>query len=68
MIERAAVTATYGGASVAVFFGLNVSEIGVLGGLVIGLAGFLVKWWYEHRRTKILERAQDRSQTRGKRS
>lgn len=58
MIERAAATATYGGAGAAIFFGgLSISEWAALGGLVLALAGLVVRVWYEERRLKAYKLA-----------
>lgn len=54
---RAAQTALYGGGGTAVFFGLSSGEwqaIGVLAGVVVGVAGLAVTWYYK-RKTYLLE-------------
>jgi hypothetical protein len=53
---KAATAAQYGGPTVAVYFGLTAGEwqaIGVLGGIVIGLAGLVVTWAYKHAHYKL---------------
>lgn len=42
---------TYAGASVTVTGWLLSSEFAVLVGMLLGLAGFLVNWYYRHRLT-----------------
>ena len=53
---------TYAGASVTVTGWLLSSEFAVLVGMLLGLAGFIVNWYYRHRATlteiRLLE-AQD---------
>lgn len=39
----------YSGAASAIVFGLTASEIGILVGSVVGVAGFLVSWYYKHK-------------------
>lgn len=53
---KAANLATYGGSGAAVVFGLTPSEwqvIGIIGGLVTAVAGFLLSWWYKHQHLKV---------------
>jgi hypothetical protein len=48
--------ATYGGSGAAVVFGLTPSEwqvIGIIGGLLTAVGGFLLSWWYKHQHLKI---------------
>jgi hypothetical protein len=51
--EKLGAAAAYGGSGTAVIFGLTPSEwsaIGVIGGLLIGFAGFLVNAYFAWRR------------------
>jgi hypothetical protein len=48
-IHKAASAATYGGGSVAFIGGLTANEFAAVGGLLIGLAGFCVNWYYRHK-------------------
>ena len=64
---KAASAATYGGAGTAAVFGLSSSEwqaLGVIGGILIGIVGVVVKGWldyhfkkkhYELERLKLFE-------------
>lgn len=65
MIEKLSHIARDGGAGVAVVsgsytgveyvLGLTPSQwtvVGIVGGLVIGAAGFLVNWYYQHKRSQ----------------
>ena len=46
----AAKTATYGGGASAMYFGLTANEVAAFGGLLIGLIGLCVQWYYNRRR------------------
>lgn len=43
---------TYGGASMAVFSGLTWNQIGVIVGIVVGVAGLCLQLWYTLRRDR----------------
>jgi hypothetical protein len=48
--------AQYGGAAGALIFGLSPGEwqaIGVIGGLLVGLGGFLLAWYYKAQHLKV---------------
>lgn len=45
---------TYSGAGSAVFFGIAAEFWGVIAGIVIGVAGLLVNWYYKHKAHKLL--------------
>ena len=54
--EKASSVATQAGAGVALVFGLTPSEwsvIGVIGGLIVAVAGFMVNVYFGWRRLKI---------------
>ena len=64
-------TATYGGSSTAVAFGLSASEwsvIGVIGGLVIAAVGLAMNWYFKHqhlalaRRRRLLDESEERDE------
>jgi hypothetical protein len=55
-IHKAASAATYGGGTVAFVGGLTANEFAAIGGLLIGVAGFAVNWYYRHK-TYSLEKA-----------
>jgi hypothetical protein len=51
-VEKAAdwaSTTTYGGGLSAVIFGLTAQEIGIYGGLLIGLLGFIGNMYFKHK-------------------
>jgi hypothetical protein len=54
-ITDVANTAQYGGAGATVFFGITAEFWGVIIGAIIGLAGFVVNWYYKHKAHKLLE-------------
>jgi hypothetical protein len=58
--HRAASAATYGGSGTAMYFGLSPGEwqvVGVVGGLLIGAAGFAFNAWLGWRRDQRDEQA-----------
>lgn len=65
--HRVASVATYGGASTAVYFGLSPGEwqiVGILGGLLIGVAGWLTNAAMNyHFKQQHLKLAQSRAAT-----
>jgi len=42
----------YGGGASALFFGLTANELAALGGIVVGVLGLLVQWYYNRRRDR----------------
>ena len=44
--------ATYGGAGASVVGWLMSSEFGVVAGIIIGIAGFCVNWYYRHKQDR----------------
>jgi len=59
IVEKVSAAAAYGGGGTAVIFGLTPSEwsvVGVLGGLAIGLAGYLTNAYFGWRRDQREER------------
>ena len=44
---------TYAGSGVTITGWLLSSEFAVLVGMLLGLAGFIVNWYYRHRLTKV---------------
>lgn len=44
--------ATYTGATTTIFGYLTSNEFAVLAGLVLGIAGFVVNWYYRHKEDK----------------
>lgn len=62
---KVATAATYAGSTVSIVsgaakvFGLTQAEwavIGVVGGLVVGVAGLAIQWCYRHKHFKLAER------------
>lgn len=49
MLEKAAPVMTYGGGTSTVLFALTWNEIGVIVGILIGLGGLLLQWYYKAR-------------------
>ena len=43
---------TYGGGASAFVFGLTANELAALGGIVVGVLGLLVQWYYNRRRDR----------------
>lgn len=56
MIERAAVTTTYSASAITVLAGLTINEWVALGGLLIGLAGLAINWWFKKEHLKLVRR------------
>ena len=57
-MERAATPIAYVASGATVLLGLTVEEWGVVGiivGIVLGLATFSVNWYYQHKRTNRRE-------------
>jgi len=52
----AASKATYGGSAAAVGGWFLSNEFAVLAGLVIGVVGLVVQWWYRHKEYKLREK------------
>ncbi len=55
-VAAAASKATYGGSAAAVGGWFLSNEFAVLAGLVIGLVGLGVQWYYRHKEYKLRER------------
>lgn len=46
-------TTTYGGGISAFIFGLNSQEVGVVGGLIIGILGLIVNVYFKYKAYKL---------------
>ena len=57
--------ATYGGASTSVVSWFLSSEFGVLMGILIGLTGLLVNWYYKHKEDRRRQQIHDRKMQGG---
>lgn len=55
-VAAAANKATFSGAGAAVASWLLSSEFGMLAGIVIGITGLLVNWFYKHKQDRREER------------
>jgi hypothetical protein len=47
---------TFGGAGTAVFFGITAEFWGVICGLIVGLAGLGINWYYKAKAHRLLEK------------
>lgn len=56
VVTKAATTATYGGSSAAVIFGLTANEFAAVSGVVIALCGLLVNIYYKQQHLKIAQK------------
>jgi hypothetical protein len=52
--------ATYGGASTSVVSWLLSSEFGILMGILIGLSGLMINWYYRHKEDKRRQEEHER--------
>ena len=52
--------ATYTGAGASVLGWLMSSQAGILVGIIIGVGGFLVNWYYRHKEDKRRQEEHDR--------
>ncbi len=51
-VAAAASKATYGGAGASVVSWFLSSEFGILLGVLLGLGGFIVNWYYKHKQDR----------------
>jgi hypothetical protein len=51
---------TYGGASTSVVSWLLSSEFGILMGILIGLSGLIINWYYRHKEDKRRQEEHER--------
>lgn len=56
-MERHASAVTYGGSIASIFGGLTANEVAAYGGLLIGVVGLLVNWWYKAKEDRRAEQA-----------
>lgn len=52
MLAAVGSKATYTGASTTVFAWIFSSEFGIFLGILLGLGGFIVNWYYKHKHDK----------------
>lgn len=58
LVVKTAQTATYAGGATSVVFGLTPGEwqaLGVIIGIIVGVAGLAVTWYYKARHLRIAE-------------
>jgi hypothetical protein len=53
LAQKAASAATYGGGGTAFIAGVNANWIAAIGGIVIGVIGLLLNWYYKHKHYKL---------------
>ncbi len=51
--SKAATTATYGGGTTAVFAGLTANEWGIVVGVIVGVAGVILQWYFGYEKLKL---------------
>lgn len=51
--ERIASVVSYAGAGTAVVGGLTLNEWGVIAGMLIGIAGLVLGWWYKRKHYRL---------------
>lgn len=56
-MEKHASAVTYAGSGAAMFGGLSANEIAAYGGLIIGVVGLFVNWYYKAKEDRRAERA-----------
>lgn len=59
-IANHAQTVLYSGAAGTIFFGFTVGELGIIIGSAIGIAGFLVNWYYKHKAYDLRKHLHDK--------
>jgi len=52
---KAAPIVTYTGGATAVFFGLSANEFAALCGVLIGIAGLVLQYWFKRRELQLRE-------------
>ena len=57
IMEKHASAVTYAGSGTALFGGLSANEVAAYGGLIIGVIGLLVNWYYKAKEDRRAERA-----------
>jgi hypothetical protein len=57
IMEKHASATTYVGSGAAVLGGLSANEIAAYGGLLIGVLGLLINWYYKAKEDRRAERA-----------
>jgi hypothetical protein len=52
--------ATYGGASASILGWIVSSEVGIMVGILVGLAGLLVNWYYRYKKDRREQREHEK--------
>lgn len=50
--EKSALAMTYGGSGAALWFGWDVNMVGMVAGVLIGLAGLALSWYFKRRQDR----------------
>jgi outer membrane lipoprotein SlyB len=53
VVSKTLTGATFFGSGTAIFGGLNANELAAIGGLVIGVLGLLINWYYKHKHYEL---------------
>lgn len=53
VVTKTATAATYGGSGTAIFGGINANWVAAVGGVLIGIAGLLVNWYFRYQHLKL---------------
>jgi outer membrane lipoprotein SlyB len=56
VVSKTLTGATFFGSGTAIFGGLNANELAAIGGLVIGVLGLLINWYYKHQTFKLAQK------------
>jgi hypothetical protein len=55
-MEKASTVGTYVGGTISILSGINLSDIGVVCGIALGVASFAYNIWYKQQMLKIAKR------------
>lgn len=55
-VSTALQTVTTGGGATALIGGLTFNEVMAVAGLIVAIAGFIVNWYYQHKKFKLYEK------------
>lgn len=56
VMTKTATVAVYGGSAGAIFGGLSANDVAAIGGIVIGIAGLLISWYYKYKHYQLAVR------------
>lgn len=57
LAAKAASASQWGGSAAAILGGINSNWVAAIGGILIGIAGLLMNWWFKHEHLKIARKA-----------